>query len=52
MSGEFGLNCAGSDMEALAALVIVLVAVAYSVTRLIVLSNIARLGKEQEGKEK
>ena len=45
-------DCAGSDMEALAALVIVLVAVAYFVTRLIVLSNIARLGKEQEEKEK
>ena len=51
MTGEFGLDCAGSDMEAIAALVIVLVVVAYFVTRLIVLSNIAPLGKEQKSKE-
>ena len=35
-------------MEALAALVIVLVAIVYFVTRLILLSNIARRGKGKE----
>jgi hypothetical protein len=51
MTRKFGLDCAGSDMKALVATVIVLVTVAYYVTRLIVLSNIARLGQEQKGKE-
>jgi hypothetical protein len=35
-------------MEALAVLVIVLMAIAYFVTRLILLSNIARRGKDKE----